>query len=53
MGNEILQEHINKDYEWGFVTDIEAETFKKGLSEDVIRMLSNKKTSQSGCWKTD
>ena len=43
MGNEILQEHINKDYEWGFVTDIEAETFKKGLSEDVIRMLSNKK----------
>ncbi|MBC7863421.1 MAG: Fe-S cluster assembly protein SufB [Bacteroidia bacterium] len=43
MGNEILQEHINKDYEWGFVTDIEAETFKKGLSEDVVRMLSKKK----------
>jgi Fe-S cluster assembly protein SufB len=43
MGNEILEEHINKDYEWGFVTDIETETFNKGLNEDVVRALSKKK----------
>jgi Fe-S cluster assembly protein SufB len=43
MSEDILQKHIDKDYEWGFVTDIETDTFKKGLSEDVIRALSSKK----------
>jgi len=43
MGNEVLQEQINKDYEWGFITDIESDTFKKGLNEDVVRALSKKK----------
>jgi Fe-S cluster assembly protein SufB len=43
MGNEILEEHINKDYEFGFTTDIEMEIIPKGLNEDVIRLLSSKK----------
>lgn len=43
MGNEIIEEHINSEYKWGFTTDIESETFKKGLNEDVIRLLSHKK----------
>ncbi len=41
--NRELKEHIDKDYEWGFVTDIEAETFPPGLNEDVIAALSAKK----------
>ena len=41
--NEILEQHINSEYKWGFTTDIESETFKKGLNEDVIRLLSHKK----------
>ncbi|MDJ0974866.1 MAG: Fe-S cluster assembly protein SufB [Planctomycetota bacterium] len=41
--NREIKEHIARDYEWGFVTDIEAETFPPGLNEDVIRALSAKK----------
>jgi len=40
---EILQEHLSQEYKWGFVTEIEQETVPKGLSEDVIRMISAKK----------
>ncbi|MAE73080.1 MAG: Fe-S cluster assembly protein SufB [Bdellovibrionaceae bacterium] len=32
-----------KDYKYGFVTDIETETLEKGLNEDVIRLISSKK----------
>lgn len=34
---------INKDYKYGFSTDIESETVPKGLSEEVIRLISKKK----------
>ena len=32
-----------KDYKYGFRTDIESETFAKGLSEEVVRNISAKK----------
>jgi Fe-S cluster assembly protein SufB len=32
-----------KEYEWGFVSPIEAETIPRGLSEDVVRTISAKK----------
>jgi len=38
-----LQNLVNQPYKHGFVTDIETEAVPKGLSEDVIRMISNKK----------
>jgi len=38
--NELLESWEKKEYEYGFVTDIEAETFPPGLDEDVIRKLS-------------
>lgn len=41
--NEILEEHINSDYKWGFTTDIDSDTFAKGLNEEVIKALSAKK----------
>ena len=34
---------INKDYKYGFFTEIENDILKKGLNEDVIRMISEKK----------
>jgi Fe-S cluster assembly protein SufB len=43
MGNTDLQHHIEREYRWGFVTDIEQETVPKGLNEDVIRLISAKK----------
>src|SRR5215210_8399898 len=33
----------NREYKYGFVTDIETETIAKGLSEDTIRLISSKK----------
>jgi Fe-S cluster assembly protein SufB len=33
----------NAEYKWGFVTDIEADAIPRGLSEDVVRLISAKK----------
>ena len=38
-----LRELTGGEYKYGFVTDIEADTVPKGLSEDVIRLISAKK----------
>lgn len=43
MGNEILEQHIQSEYKWGFITDIDTETFAPGLNENVIHALSKKK----------
>src|SRR5262249_22303772 len=43
-----IQELANREYKWGFVTDIEAETAPRGLSEDIIRLISAKK--QEPAW---
>src|SRR5947207_6110313 len=40
---QTIEQFANKDYEWGFVTDLEAETIPKGLNEDIIHLLSAKK----------
>jgi Fe-S cluster assembly protein SufB len=34
---------VNKEYKYGFVTDIEADSAPKGLNEDIIRLISAKK----------
>jgi len=45
-----IEELANKEYKFGFITDIEADTIPKGLNEDVIRQLSAKK--QEPEWMT-
>jgi len=34
---------VDREYKWGFVTDIEADAVPPGLNEDVVRMISQKK----------
>ena len=34
---------VNREYQYGFVTDIEQDTIPRGLNEDVIRLISGKK----------
>ncbi|HSA54800.1 MAG TPA: Fe-S cluster assembly protein SufB [Gemmatimonadaceae bacterium] len=34
---------VNKDYRYGFTTDIEADTLPPGLNEDVVRAISERK----------
>lgn len=41
--NQTLQEITEQDYKYGFVTDIEMEKIPKGLSEEVVRLISQKK----------
>jgi Fe-S cluster assembly protein SufB len=38
-----IQELANREYKYGFVTDIETDTLPKGLSEDIVRAISAKK----------
>ena len=40
---QIIDSNLNKEYEYGFVTDIESETLPPGLNEQVIRIISKKK----------
>ena len=40
---KIIEDVTNSDYKWGFVTEIEEEKFPKGLNEDIIRAISEKK----------
>jgi Fe-S cluster assembly protein SufB len=46
MSSETLtpQELANREYRAGFVTDIESEQVPPGLDEDVIRLISSKKS---------
>jgi len=39
----IIDEFTGRDYEYGFSTDIQTDFAPKGLNEDVIRFISNKK----------
>ncbi|MFT5717013.1 MAG: Fe-S cluster assembly protein SufB [Oleiphilaceae bacterium] len=41
--DKAVKDLIKREYEHGFVTDIEADTFEPGLNEDVIRRISTKK----------
>ena len=34
---------VNREYKWGFVTEIEQDVAPPGLNEDIIRLISSKK----------
>src|SRR5688572_14753346 len=38
-----IEELANREYQYGFVTDVDAETVPKGLNEEVVRLISEKK----------
>jgi Fe-S cluster assembly protein SufB len=38
-----VQEFASRDYQYGFVTEIESETVAPGLNESVVRLISEKK----------
>lgn len=41
--SETIEQLANREYKFGFITDIEQETIPKGLSEDTVRLISAKK----------
>jgi Fe-S cluster assembly protein SufB len=38
-----IESLANREYKYGFVTEIEADTLPRGLNEEIIRMISEKK----------
>jgi len=48
---KIIEEFANREYEHGFVTDVEQDTFPPGLNEDVVRAISAKKNEPE--WMTE
>ena len=38
-----IESLVNREYQYGFVTDIESDTVAPGLSEEVVRIISAKK----------
>jgi Fe-S cluster assembly protein SufB len=38
-----IEELANREYKWGFITDVQQDVFPKGLNEDVVRMISERK----------
>src|SRR5437588_10520124 len=38
-----IQELADREYKYGFVTDVEADAAPRGLNEDIIRLISAKK----------
>lgn len=57
MSDEVKQKELadNKlsggDYRYGFVTNIAAEEFPKGINEDIVRLISSKKKEPQ--WMTE
>ncbi len=49
--DDLKVELENKEYEYGFFTDIESETFPVGLNEDIVRAISKKKEEPE--WMTE
>ena len=45
---ETIEELANREYKYGFITDVEQEAIPRGLSEDVVRLISEKK--QEPAW---
>lgn len=49
--DDLKVELENKEYEYGFYTDLDSETFPIGLNEDIVRAISLKKEEPK--WMTD
>jgi Fe-S cluster assembly protein SufB len=43
MSSSAIDQHVKQPYKYGWSTDIESELAPKGLSEDIIRLISEKK----------
>ena len=51
MSKEIIDELAQSQYKYGFHSDIDADTFPKGLNEDIVRAISARKEEPG--WMTE
>ena len=45
VSKNLVKDVVSEPYKYGFITDIETEKISKGLNEDAIRLISEKKRS--------
>jgi len=43
MTDQSVETLVNREYKWGWVTEIESDTVPPGLNEDIVRLISAKK----------
>ena len=48
---QVVQDLARREYKYGFVTDVEQDIVPRGLSEDVVRLISQKKNEPA--WLLD
>jgi Fe-S cluster assembly protein SufB len=48
---DLIRELANREYAYGFVTEIESDSVPRGLSEDIVRLISAKKNEPE--WMLD
>ena len=46
--NQIINNATESDYKYGFVSDIDTDIIPKGLNEQVVRLISEKKGNRNG-----
>src|SRR5947209_9347797 len=46
-----IEQFANREYQWGFISDIEADSAPPGLNEETIRFISHKKNEPQ--WMLD
>src|SRR6185312_4790681 len=47
MANQDVKDLANSEYKYGFTSEVDADQIPKGLSEDVVRLISKKKNEPS------
>ena len=45
---ELKKELESQEYQYGFTTDIDSETFPVGLNEDIVKAISKKRMNLNG-----
>src|ERR671936_652684 len=48
---QVIQDLANREYKYGFITDVEQDSAPRGLSEEIVRLISSKK--QEPQWLLD
>ena len=41
--NSVIDQRVNEEYKYGFITDIESDTLSPGISEETIHFISTRK----------
>ena len=44
--NEFVRKFAEEKYKYGFTTEVHTDIIERGLNEDVIRLISSKKTNR-------